>query len=561
MQGLEAAGYPPLLARLLSLRGVSAQNAADWFAPSLRQLASPDLWPIFGRIADEIIAFTKRGARIVVFGDYDCDGISATAILVKILRVLPGADVYPFIPERLTEGYGMRKASVARMRRENPNVALVITVDNGIVSVDEIAELKADGISVIVTDHHLPSATLPDCLIADPKADVPDAPCPPVFHNLCGAGVAFWVANAIIKRAKELGLVDRSKSYAGQSLILAGLATVADVMPLTGQNRILVAEALRYFRSCAPIGLWELYDHARKRTPVTMSAWDFGFLIGPRINAAGRLGDGMRALDLILCTNREEARKHAINIDNCNVERKTTGDRMTEAALKKIVPGAAAQVIDLPDGHQGVAGIVAARILESLVDNPVPVCVIVNGHGSGRAPEGYNIKEAFDACHSLLDHFGGHAAAGGFSLPPENIDAFRDAFAEACARQAEQNPAITNNAVLYDACVAPEDLTLELVSQIKSMQPYGEGNPVPLFYARNLVLKEIRSLGLEGQHLEVSFSEGTFPRAIWWGRGGLVNELKANRLKPFEALFTLEKSDYYSDLHVELRLVDLRPMA
>lgn len=525
----------------------------------MRQLASPDLWPILDKIADEIIAFIQKGARIVIFGDYDCDGISATAILVKILRTLPGADVRPFIPERLTEGYGMRETSVARMRRENPNVALVITVDNGIVSVDEIAKLKAEGVSVIVTDHHLPSAILPDCLIADPKAEIPDAPCPPVFRDLCGAGVAFWVANAIIKRAKELGLIDRSKSYAGQSLILAGLATVADVMPLTGQNRILVSEALRNFRFCAPIGLRELYDKASNQGVDFMSVRDFGFIIAPRINAAGRLGSGVDALNLILCSDREKAREYAINIHNCNVERKTTGERMTKAALEQIVPNAAAQVIDLPDGHQGVAGIVAARILESLVDHPVPVCVVVKGHGSARAPEGYNIKEAFEVCRSWLDHFGGHAAAGGFSLAPENIDAFRAAFVVACAQQAKQNPKATRGAVLYDVCVTPEDLTLELFSQIKSMQPFGEGNPEPLFFAHNLTLKEIRSLGIEGRHLEITFSEGTFPRAIWWGRGDLVNKLKTNKAKSFEALFTLAKSTY-RDEHVELRLVDLRPM-
>jgi len=554
---LEAAGFSPLLARLLALRGVSAQTAADWFAPSLRQLADPEEWPVVGRIADVILAFVRRGGPIVVFGDYDCDGVSATAILVKAIRALPGADVRAFLPERLAEGYGMQEASVARMRRENPDVALVVTVDNGIVSAGQVARLKAEGVAVIVTDHHLPGPVLPDCLVADPMADVPDALCPACFRGLCGAGVAFLVAHAVIARAKAQGLVDTSKSYAGEALVLAGLATVADVMPLTGQNRILVAEALRVFRRCAPIGLCELYDRASRRGVEHMTARDFGFIIGPRINAAGRLGSGMDALKLVLCSDREKARMQAREIDGRNQERKSTEQRMTDDALKKIVAGAAAQVVDLPDGHPGVAGIVAARVLESLEEQAVPVCVVVNGRGSARAPEGYNLRDALAECASLLDHFGGHAAAGGFSLPPDNTGAFRVAFAAACARQNKTGSA--GVAVSFDAHVDGADLTLELAADIARMAPFGEGNPEPLFAARNLFLREVRPLGLEGRHLALTFRGDGFPRAVWWGHGDQVETLRANAAKPHEALFTVETSTY-GGAHVELRIVALRPL-
>ncbi len=560
MQGLEAAGYTPLFARLLAQRGVTAPDAADWFAPSVRNLRTPDAWPVLGRIADEILAFAQKGAPIVVFGDYDCDGVSATAILALAIRAVPGARVRPFLPERLTEGYGMQEPSVARMRRENPDVALVVTVDNGIVSAEPIARLKADGIAVIVTDHHLPGAVLPDCLVADPMAEIAGSPCPAEFRGLCGAGVAFLVAHALISRAKARGLVSASKSYAGAALVLAGLATVADVMPLTGQNRILVAEALRVFRSCAPVGLCELYDRASRRGAACLTARDFGFVIGPRINAAGRLGSGMDALNLVLCPDREKARDWARTIDLRNTERKNTEQRMSLEAQKRVVAGAAAQVIDLPDGHPGVSGIVAARILESLGESPVPVCVVVDGRGSARAPEGYNLRDALDACAGLLDHFGGHAAAGGFSLPPANVDAFREAFAAACARQRAQHPECAEGVLHFDAAVEGPELTLELAADIARMAPFGEGNPEPVFAARNLFLREVRPLGIEGRHLALTFRDGKVPRAVWWGHGEQADELRANAAKPHEALFTIETSTYGGE-HVELRLLALRPLA
>ncbi len=513
---------------------------------------------MLGRIAAKILHFVKEGLPIVVFGDYDCDGISATAILVKTISLLPGAKVRPFIPERLTEGYGMQAASVARMRRENPEVALVITVDNGISSIEEVEGLKAAGIEVVITDHHLAGAELPNCLVADPMAEVSNEPCPQCFKGLCGAGVAFLVAHALVSQAKAANIINAAKSYAGELLVLAGLATVADVMQLTGQNRILVAESLRAFRTYAPIGLRELFDRAQKRPLPTMVAKDFGFLIGPRINAAGRLGDAMDALALILCTDREDARMLALNIDLLNTRRKSTEKAMTNAAQSQILADAAAQVIDLPDGHPGVSGIVAARILESLTENPVPVCVIVNGRGSARAPAGYNVRDALDACAAHLAHFGGHAAAAGFSLKTNDVGAFRQAFAAACNKQRAAGAESLAGAIPVDAVVTGADLTLDLAEEIAKMAPFGEGNPEPIFAARHLYLGEIRSLGLDAQHLSLTFKDEALPRAVWWNHANIMQALRDNKAKPYEAVFTIESSTY-GEAHVEIRLISLTP--
>ena len=234
------AGIPELVGRILEKRGISAAEIDDFLSPSIRDLAPARELPNVEAAAEAILSAVRDRRRIVVFGDYDCDGVCATAILVRTLAAF-GADVSPFLPERLSEGYGMSEASVARMLAENPGVGLVVTVDNGINSVENIAFLRGQGVDVVVTDHHLPGEVLPDCVVVNPKVSHPD-----VFENLCGAGVAFLLAGELVSRAKSAGLYS-GPSLAGPLLVLAGLATVTDVMPLLGQNRILVAEALNRF--------------------------------------------------------------------------------------------------------------------------------------------------------------------------------------------------------------------------------------------------------------------------------------------------------------------------
>ena len=559
---LVAAGYDPLLARLLAARGIGAQDAEAYFSPSIADLASPSDLPGVDVAAGIILGSATRGDSIVVFGDYDCDGVCATAILLTAIGAVSkdGRVPRPFLPERLSEGYGMNAASVSRMLAENPDVKLVVTVDNGINSVDEIASLKEKGISVVVTDHHLPGDRLPaaDALV-NPKVASPER-----LEGLCGAGVSFLLANAVVNAAKARGTYS-GPSIGGPLLVLAGLATVTDVMPLVGQNRIIVSEALRRFRSIAPLGLRELFERASRSVAPCLTAKDFGFLIGPRINAAGRLASGMEALELVMSTDREEARELARRVDVRNVERKSVEQSMLDVALGKIVPGAPAQVIDLPDGHQGVSGIVAARILERLSSDPegsgpVPVCVVVGGHGSARAPDGYNVRDAFVASCEALDRYGGHAAAGGFSVKPGMIDRFRELFCAACSAQAARMPSAGRAVSRLDAWVEGSDLTLELTDWLQRMEPCGEANPEPLFGMRGVRFSEIRPLGAEGRHLVATFRDRSIPKAIWWNRGDRVEELRAHSAAAYDIVFTVEANDYM-ERHVEIRLVDVVPSA
>ncbi len=533
-----------ILKRLLELRGIAAADFSAFLYPSLSDLASPEELPGIVEAADALLAAISAGREIVVFGDYDCDGVCATAILVKTLEAL-GAHVRPFLPERLTEGYGMRDTSVARMLSEFPGVGLVVTVDNGINSVHQIAALKERGIAVVVTDHHLPGDELPaaDALV-NPKVSAPDR-----LAGLCGAGVAFLLASRLMAEAKRRGMYS-GPNVGGPLLVLAGLATVTDIMPLVGQNRIIVSEALKRFGQWAPLGLRELHLRAARSGGDKLTSRDFGFLLGPRINAAGRMASGMDALDLILETNRERAREYAMRIDLNNTERKSIEQKMTDDAMAKVVEGAPAQVIDLPDGHPGIAGIVASRVLERL-GGTVPVCVIASGHGSARSPDGINIRDAFVACDEVLTTYGGHAAAGGFSVKDGMVDEFRARLCEYC-RGFGGVAVVRGGPELW---IEPGDVTLQLAEDLQLLEPFGEANPEPVFGLRGMAFSDVRPLGMDGRHLAVQLRKAGL-RAVWWGRGDLVEQLRAAGSAPHDIAFSIAVSDY-GERHAELRLVSI----
>ena len=550
-----------IVERLLRQRGIV--DFEKFFNPSLADLADPHELPGVPAAVDKMIEAVRAGRRIVVFGDYDCDGVCATAIMTLALRAI-GGNVDTFLPRRLDEGYGMSDEAVIRMLGEFPGVELVVTVDNGINSISQIADLRSEGIETIVTDHHLPTVNmfgqmlLPNAVaIVNPKVAAPEH-----LQELCGASVAFLLANALVDAATKRGLYSGPK-VGGPLLVLAGLATVTDVMPLVGQNRILVAESLKRFHTWAPLGLRELYARASRSGTAAMSTKDYGFLIGPRINAAGRVANGEESLELILTDDREIAREAARIVDGRNVERKQIESGMVEQAMTQVVEGASAQVIDLPDGpveQQGIAGIVAARIMEKVM---VPTGVLAGGHGSARAPEGYNVRDALKACAKYLTRYGGHAAAAGFSVKEGMVDEFRGAFAAECAKQKavwlSQNAGASaacgedESLPRYDLELSASDLTLELAEEIARMEPFGEGNKEPVFLFRGAVLSDVRFLGQESKHL--AFTANGF-KGVWWGRGDLVEELRAS-VAPVDVAFTIEISTY-GEPHVELRPVEIR---
>ena len=564
-EAFRSAGLPPILARLLASRGVTEEGREAFLDPSLTRLARSDDLPGMMEAVQVILPFLHTKRKIVVFGDYDADGVCASAILVTALRRL-GGNAEAFIPHRFGEGYGMTAASLERLWCEHADAALVVTVDNGISSPDEVAKLKVKGIRVVVTDHHLPGENLP-------KADAlvnPRVQSCPGSADLCGAGVAFFLASALAQAATEKGLYTGPK-FSGPLLVLAGLATVADLVPLKEQNRILVAQSLAYFNRCAPCGLRELRDKAA-RSAAALTARDYGFLLAPRINAAGRMATADAAFKLLACTDedREEARQLASRIDGFNGERRgfeqtmyqeacAQIDKAGEEDLQAVVAWDAGCVTGATKGqrwHLGVAGIVASRLLEHY---HVPAAVAVGETGSVRAPDGYNVHDALAAASEHLVRFGGHAAAGGFTVKPGAFEAFRAAFTTACAKQRKEH-ALDADARDFDGWVEPGDLTPGLYADLRRLEPFGEGNPEPVFGLRGVTLREVRVMGVEGRHLSLVFVNRDVPRAIWWGHGGRAEDLRKHAARPYDVFFTLTTSGFDSALpHLELRVVDLRP--
>ena len=540
----------PIVERLLELRGIGEDAREAFLDPSLRRLARCDELPGVREAVGVILPFVRDGREIVVFGDYDCDGVCASAILVTTLRRL-GAKADAFIPDRFKEGYGLTAASIERLFREHPSVGLIVTVDNGISAAREVAELKARGVSVVVTDHHLPGPDLPvaDALVNPRVAALPGC------EELCGAGVAFYLAGALVQAAMSAGIYSGGK-FGGPLLVLAGLATVADLMPLREQNRILVAQSLACFNRCAPVGLRELLLSAARVASSAPTSRDYGFLLSPRINATGRMESAVIAYNLIMEEDREVARNLAVRVNGLNSLRQTEEREMVVAVQAQVAPGRAAAVARREEGNSGVAGIVAARVMERL---RVPVAVAVGDNGSVRAPAGYNAHDALAASSAALERFGGHAAAGGFTLKDGMFEEFKRLFTDACAAQyAANKEEVERGKVLEpDLGLEPQDLTLELFDAMQVMAPFGEGNEEPVFGLRAVRFGDAKPIGAEGKHAVFSFVNRSIPRAVWWNHGIDVEVIRAHDV-PRDVLFTLLVSDYGGDRHLELCLLDVR---
>ncbi len=551
----ENLGYSKAFSRLLAVREIEPAEVESFLHPTLAQFAKLPTWPNLRCAAKEIIAAIEANETIVIFGDYDCDGVSATAILYSILKQIPQATVFPFIPRRKDEGYGISDAAVARLKAECSDAALIVTVDNGITAADHVERLTRAGLKVIVTDHHLPGECVPNCLVVNPKCEEPSSECYRQFEPLCGAAIAFFLVQEIVKLAHQKGLLPENKKYGAAPLILAGLATVTDVCPLLGVNRLLVQLSLQHFQKWAGMGLKQLYLDTSTQAKDVLSVFDYGFKLGPNINSAGRMGDARLAFDLIVESDRERARELVRQIKITNAERKTQEAKMTQAAKEKIVPQASAQVIVLEEGDSGVSGIVAARILSSL-ETPCPVCVVVDGRGSARAPAGYHLKNAFDTVSNTLENYGGHALAGGFTVKKGQIAAFTAQFQAACQAQASELPPPF---LLYDCELELDDLKLDFVDQVNALAPFGEGNPEPCFVIPHLTLKTYSRRN--GDHPRIQFYLGDDKpiRGILWNPSETaVKELSKLQGHPCDWLVNLRRSSYGGD-QVELMILDFRP--
>ena len=583
---------PSALARLLVSRGyTSAERARLFLNPDLANgLGKPFDFPRIREAVDLIWAAILAKTRMIVYGDFDVDGVVATATLVTALQRL-GADVSPFLPLREPEGYGLTFKALERclagqasepgeVGRRSPNAPrdasdgglgepcptcaplLLITVDCGISSVAEVTWMKQRGIEVIITDHHEPGATLPPAaVIVNPRvAHSPGA------EALCGAGIAFKLVHALVEKGRAEGWYTGAP-MGGDLLPAVGLATVADVVALTGENRTLVASAIRNWKR-AGAGLTALFNRAAHHGREDVSAFTFAFLLGPRINAAGRMGSAMAAYELLTTVDKDRAAQLAAELNALNAERLGVEKRMMTAArlqcglenVSGTVTGAVVAAGAVAEGwHPGVIGIVAARLSEM---TGLPAAVIAldeegSGRGSIRAGDGYHAVEALRTVQDLLQGFGGHARAAGLTLREGCLEAFRERFKTVCDDQ-RKGMAEAQSTLTSDGWLCSEDVSLAFYACQQQLAPFGEGNPTPRWGLRGVLLETVSTMGQEKEHLHVliRLPDGKSVRGVWFRRGHLAERLKA-KPGPCNLLFELQRNDFGGQSTMELRMIAL----
>jgi single-stranded-DNA-specific exonuclease len=506
----EALSISETTASVLVRRGYGDPEKARAFLAA--ELCSHDPFQL-GDMAEAcaaIRAAIQDGRRICVHGDYDVDGICATALAVLVLRHA-GADVVWHLPSRFEEGYGLAGQTLERLADEG--CGLVLTVDCGITAVAEIAQAKTRGLHVVVTDHHRPGDELPECpLVVTRPSAYP-------FPELCGTGVVYKLGQALV-----------GDEALREHLDLVGLATIADVVPLVDENRGLAAGGLlRLVRTTKP-GLAALMRSASV-DPATVDSGAVGFRLAPRINAAGRLGHPGVALDLLLTDDPDEANELAARLDSLNRDRQAVEDRILRDAVRQVeswpeaVRRRRAYVVWGEDWHLGVIGIVASRLVDRF-HRPV---VLVAGaeeewKGSGRSLPAFDLHAALGACAAHLERFGGHRAAAGLSIRPENLDAFADAFAAHAADVLTDDD--LRPVVHVDAVVRGDELTLDLCEELERLAPFGLGNPGVTLLAPAAELSELGAVG-EGKHLRLAVTaNGVRSGAIAFGQGALLDRFR-----------------------------------
>jgi len=480
-------GVSDVLAAVLVRRGLADPAGARAFLEAGLPEHDPFLLGDMGEACEAIRAAVAAGTKICVHGDYDADGICATALAVLVLREL-GAEVTYHLPSRFDEGYGVAGQTLSRLANEG--VGLVVTVDCGITAVDEVEGAKEQGLEVVVTDHHRPGDELPACPVVGPyRGGYP-------FSDLCGTGVVWKLGQALLGPGSEA---------LARHLDLVAVATVADVVPLLDENRGLAVAGLRQLARTQKPGLQELMRVARV-DPAAVDAGAIGFRLAPRLNAAGRLGRPEAALELLLSEAREPAAQLAAQLEELNRDRQAVEERILREAVEEIESWPEAQrlrrafVVAGADWHEGVIGIVASRLVERY-SRPVVLIAGTDGDwkGSGRSVAGFDLHDGLRRCAGHLERWGGHAAAAGLSIKPANVPAFAEQFAaigDATLEEDDLRPPAP-----VDAFVHGRDLTLELCGELARLAPFGLGNPNVTLLLPGCELAELTAVG-EGKHLK-----------------------------------------------------------
>lgn len=542
-------GINTVLADLLVNRSIeSFEEARCFFRPHLSALHDPFLMRDMETAIARIEQAIGNKEKVLIYGDYDVDGTTAVAVVYSFFRQFHSRLEY-YLPDRYTEGYGISVQGVD-YAAEN-GFSLIIALDCGIKELDKVAYARERGIDFIIGDHHLPGDRLPDAVaVLDPKR----SDCPYPYKELPGCGIGFKIIQAFIQKNN----MDINQCYQYLDLVAVGIAS--DIVPITGENRVLTYYGLQKLNTNPCCGLQSLIDLSTHRSN-HFTVNDIVFQIGPRINAAGRIDHAKDAVKLLTSKSMQEAAIYSSSIDAQNSQRKDFDVRITEEALAMIDGDEELQqrkttVVFKPDWHKGVIGIVATRLTEKYY-RPTVVLTQTNGHvsGSARSVMGFDLYEALNACSDLLDQFGGHKYAAGLTMKPENIESFQQRFEEVVA--ANILPNMLQREIGIDAVLDLSDIDARFFRILRQFEPFGPQNEAPLFLS-----KKVQACGMAmiagGSHLKMTVMQQGTPSfdCIGFGLGGYAEAI--NRGRPFDICYTIEENVWRDKRNLQLNIKDIR---
>ncbi|MEE8205106.1 MAG: single-stranded-DNA-specific exonuclease RecJ [Dehalococcoidales bacterium] len=542
-----AGGFSPLMSQLLYNRGLASPSQAEVFLAADERLAgNPGLLPDINQAVPRIRQALLAGENIAVYGDFDSDGVTATVLLVRGLTTL-GGRVIPYIPHRLTEGHGLKIAALEKLHRQG--ISLIITTDCGITALNEVKKANKLGLDTIICDHHTPLDELPPAL-ASVNPQRSDSAYP--FNELAGVGVAYKLLQALYqslgKDRQPDGLLD-----------LVAIGTVADMMPLVGENRYLVKEGLKLINDSPRLGIRELMNQARLKSGAVDSE-SISWVLAPRLNAIGRLEHAMAGYRLLMTDSPSEAKELAGWLEVKNTERQKLTATFQAAAREQILAAEIPPLLIFRDKecHAGIIGLVAGRLTDEFYRPAIAIKVGEHSStGSCRSIPEFNITDAISRCRSLLTHFGGHARAAGFTLPTENLPLLERRLSEMAEKElsgVDLRPHLD-----IDVEVTLSQLSEATFKDTRQLAPFGRGNPAPAFLSRRLRIIEHRPMGNSGQHLRLKLEQGD---ARWDGVAFRMSQSLTSVLdSPLDMVYNLEMNHWHGMATLRLNIIDFAPSA
>lgn len=542
-------GLSYIMAVVFLNRGINTEEKLkNYLKKPLDCIYNPMLLPDMDKACERIKKALDTGEKITIYGDYDADGVTSTSILYTFLSE-NGANVDYYIPDRFSEGYGLNIMAVNKISKSGTK--LLITVDCGIVSTGEVQLAKAQGMEVIITDHHTPQEKIPETIVVHPN--LPDSEYP--FKSLAGVGVAFKL---VLGLGITLGI--KSSEVFNKYVGIAAIGTIADVVPLKDENRIIVDRGIKALKTTKNYGISSLMDIAGINREV-MSAMSVAFGISPRINAAGRLDSATTAVELIIAQNHEEGYKKALELDEKNRSRQGIEQKILSEALDMIESDCNFQkkkvIVLAGEGwHHGVIGIVASR----LCDKFYKPCIMLSAEkglakGSARSIDGFNMFEALNHCSEFLTKFGGHSQAAGLSLSLADLEGFSQKINKYADSVLTDNDMIKK--IEVDCKINPKDVSIEYAMAFNALEPFGEGNEKPVFSLCGMNVLMIGRMGAEGKHLRIRIvSNGKYINCVGFGMGDYADEIKEGDF--VDIAFVMDINEFKGTKSVQLMLKDIK---